>query len=151
MSLVRPIVKFWRKRGIKIVLYLDDGFVFAPSKHECLSVSECIQNSLSEFGLLINFDKSIFYPTQNLEWLGILWDSKSFSISVPTRRIDDAIGLLQKLVKSFPRVTARELARAVGKIISMSPIMGNICSIMTRFSSIEIASRKSWDGIHSQK
>lgn len=120
---LRPIVKFWRKRGIKIVLYLDDGFVFAPSKHECLSVSEFIQNSLSEFGLLINFDKSIFYPTQNLEWLGILWDSKSFSISVPTRRIDDTIGLLQKLVKSFPRVTARELARAVGKIISMSPIM----------------------------
>lgn len=144
---LRPIVKFWRKRGIKIVLYLDDGFVFAPSKHECLSVSEFIQNSLSEFGLLINFDKSIFYPTQNLEWLGILWDSKSFSISVPTRRIDDTIGLLQKLVKSFPRVTARELARAVGKIISMSPIMGNICSIMTRFSSIEIASRKSWDDI----
>lgn len=35
----------------------------------------------------------------------------------------------------------------VGKIISMSPIMGNICSIMTRLSSIEIASRKSWDDI----
>lgn len=116
---LRPIVKCWRKRGIKIVLYLDDGFVFAPSKHECLSVSEFIQNSLSQFGLLINFQKSIFYPTQNLEWLGILWDSKSFSISVPTRRIDDTVGLLQKLVKSFPRVTARELARVVGKIISM--------------------------------
>lgn len=63
---------------------------------------------LSEFGLLINFEKSIFYSTQNLKWLGILWDSKSFSISVPTRRIDDTVGLLQKLVKSFPRETARE-------------------------------------------
>lgn len=42
-------------------------------------------------------------------------------------------------------MTARELARVVGKIISMSPIIGNICS--TRFSSIAIASRKSLDDI----
>lgn len=142
---LRPIVKFWRKRGIKIVLYLDDGFVFASSKHECLSVSEFIKSSLSEFGLLINIEKSVFYPTQNLEWLGILWDSKSFSISVPKRRLDDTVASLQQLVKCFPKVTARQLARVVGKIMSMSPVMGNICSIMTRFSSIEIAFRKSWD------
>ncbi|XP_048776627.2 uncharacterized protein LOC125680870 isoform X2 [Ostrea edulis] len=120
---LRPIVKFWRKRGIKIVLYLDDGFVFASSKHECLSVSEFIKSSLSEFGLLINIEKSVFYPTQNLEWLGILWDSKSFSILVPKRRLDDTVASLQQLMKCFPKVTARQLARVVGKIMSMSPVM----------------------------
>ncbi|XP_062611021.1 uncharacterized protein LOC134272869 [Saccostrea cucullata] len=67
--------------------------------------------------------------------------------TVPTRRLDDTVASLQKLVKSFPKVTARELARVVGKIMSMSPVMGNICSIMTRFCSIEIACRKSWDDI----
>ena len=40
---LRPVVKFWRQQGIKIVLYLDDGFVIASTKHECLTVSETIQ------------------------------------------------------------------------------------------------------------
>lgn len=54
---------------MKIVLYLDDCLVFVPSKQiPCLSVSEFIQISLSEFGLLINFEESIFYPSQNLEF-----------------------------------------------------------------------------------
>ena len=68
---LRPVVKFWRQQGIKIVLYLDDGFVFALTKHECLTVSETIQKSLSEFGFLINFEKSIFYPTQNVDFVGL--------------------------------------------------------------------------------
>ena len=60
---LRPIVKFWRQQGIKIVLHLDDGFVFASTKYEYLTVSENFQISLSKIGLLMNFEKSIFYPT----------------------------------------------------------------------------------------
>ncbi|XP_062576079.1 uncharacterized protein LOC134255412 [Saccostrea cucullata] len=43
--------------------------------------------------------------------------------TVPDRRIDDAICCLQKTIIHFPDVTARELARVVGKIISMTPVM----------------------------
>ncbi|XP_062594041.1 uncharacterized protein LOC134255522 [Saccostrea cucullata] len=42
---------------------------------------------------------------------------------IPDRRIDDAICCLQKTITHFPNVTARELARVVGKIISMTPVM----------------------------
>ncbi|XP_078323013.1 uncharacterized protein LOC111126182 [Crassostrea virginica] len=43
--------------------------------------------------------------------------------SLPERRLRDTVESLQRVVKNFPRVTARELARVVGKIISMSPVM----------------------------
>ncbi|XP_062621054.1 uncharacterized protein LOC134282664 [Saccostrea cucullata] len=43
--------------------------------------------------------------------------------TVPDRRIEDAICCLQKTIIHFPDVTARELARVVGKIISMTPVM----------------------------
>ncbi|XP_062613881.1 uncharacterized protein LOC134275628, partial [Saccostrea cucullata] len=43
--------------------------------------------------------------------------------TVPDRRIGDAICCLQKTIIHFPDVTARELARVVGKIISMTPVM----------------------------
>ena len=29
---LRPLVKFWRENGIKVVLYLDDGFGMIPDK-----------------------------------------------------------------------------------------------------------------------
>ena len=141
----RPVVKFLRKNGIKIVLYLDDGLVFAPTKNQCNLDSTIIQKTLSETGLLVNFEKSEFTPTQVIEWLGITWNARLFSISIPDRRIEDTISCLQRTISRFPKVTARELARIVGKLISMAPVMGNICNIMTKFSSIEIASRESWD------
>ena len=42
-------------------------------------------------------------------------------------------------------VSARNLARTVGRIISMSFALGNICQIMTRNLHVPIQSRVSWD------
>ncbi|XP_061166904.1 uncharacterized protein LOC133175804 [Saccostrea echinata] len=43
--------------------------------------------------------------------------------TVPDRRIDDTICCLQKTIIRFPGVTARELAKVVGKIILLTPVM----------------------------
>lgn len=142
---LRPLVKFLRKSGIMIVLYLDDGLAFASTESQCILDSNFIQKTLSETGLVVNIDKSKFIPTQIIEWLGLTWNSNSFSISVPDRRIEDAVCCLKKVIGRFPDITARELAQVVGKIISMTPVMGNMCNIMTRFSSMEIAVKELWD------
>ena len=77
------------------------------------------------------------------------WEIYIFS-NTECRMVGNFVGLditIFFYFKNFPWVTARELARVVGKIISMSPVMGNIWSIMTRFSSMEIAYRQSWEDI----
>ena len=144
---LRPIVKHLRCNNIKIVLYLDDGLAFAQSYSACTDVSELIQDTLSRTGFVVNMEKSIFSPVKCIEWLGIIWDSESFSISIPARRIEDALASLQRVISRFPRVSARDIASTVGKVISMSPVMGNVCCIMTRYCSMEIVLRHSWDGI----
>jgi hypothetical protein len=77
------MVKYWRKNAIKIVLYLDDGFGMSDSFEECQKDSFFVKQSLVDAGFLINEEKSIFVPTQKLEWLGILLDSQLFSLSIP--------------------------------------------------------------------
>lgn len=52
---------------------------------------------------------------------------------------------LTDLLNVFPNLTARQLARVTGKIISMSPVMGNITSLMTRHLYMAIEKRKRWD------
>ena len=142
---LRPMVKYWRENNAKIVLYLDDGLAFASSYSDCMALSEFIQRSLKDAGFLVNYEKSIFTPVKVLEWLGIMWDSEKYTISIPDRRIEDTVNTLQRVIARFPCLTARELAQAIGKVISMSPVMGNVCCIMTRYSSMEIAKRLYWD------
>lgn len=45
----------------------------------------------------------------------------------------------------FPKFTARDLAKAAGKIFSMSPVVGNVTSLMTRHIYLAIESRIHWD------
>jgi hypothetical protein len=37
------------------------------------------------------------------------------------------------ILSEFPLITARNLAQVTGKIISMSPVIGNISRLMTRY------------------
>ncbi|CAC5389809.1 unnamed protein product [Mytilus coruscus] len=142
---LRPIVKYWRKNGVDIVLYLDDGLGMGKNKQEASECSSFVKTSLLEAGFLINMDKSIFEPVQCLEWLGLVWDSSDFSISISDRRIDNTLTSLVDILNNFPNFTARKLAQVTGKVISMSPVMGNITSLMTRYLHWAIENRVKWD------
>ena len=47
----------------------------------------------------------------------------------------------------LPFVSARSLARLVGKIISLMPVVGNVSRLMTRNLYLIIQRRKSWDSL----
>jgi hypothetical protein len=141
---LRTMVKYWRYNNIKIVLYLDDGLAMADSVDECYRISRFIRISLQEAGFLINFEKSVFSPVKELEWLGITWNSTKFSISIPERRIRDFENNAVQFISELPKVSARSLARVAGKIMSMHAVMGNLCKLMTKYCYMEIALRQSW-------
>ena len=52
---------------------------------------------------------------------------------------------IDEVLKNVPFSTARALAKITGKIISMSPIIGNISRLMTRSLYLTIEGRLSWD------
>lgn len=104
-----------------------------------------LQDTLTQAGLLIDKEKSLFQPVQCLKWLGLVWDSRLYSHSIPHRRIADTNDSIKFLIDRFPKFTARDLAKATGKIISMSPVVGNVTSLMTRHIYIAIESRIHWD------
>ena len=89
--------------------------------------------------------KLFFELVKLLEWSVLLCDSSRFVISVPDRRIDNTILSLTDIKNNFPRFTARTLARVRGKIMSMSPVMGNRTCLMTRDMYTAIENRVKWD------
>ncbi|CAC5425029.1 unnamed protein product [Mytilus coruscus] len=116
----------------------DDGFGMSPDQNTCYEQSSFVKRSLIDAGFLINEEKSVFKPVTELEWLGIVWNSKEYKLSITQRP-------LNVILAKFPYVTARSLVQVVGRIISMNPVIGNVARIMSMFCYVEIESRIGWD------
>ena len=113
-----------------------------------------VQSSLSSAGFVANSAKSLWNPTQVLVWLGLNWDLVIGTISITDRRICKFIALIDKFLLSAPYVTARDCAVIAGHVMSMSPVLGNLTRLKTRFLYKVIESRRSWDsrfniGLHN--
>ena len=86
--------------------------------------------------------------------MGLNWDLLSGSISISDRRISNFIAFIDKFLQSAPYVTARDCASITGHIMSMSPVLGNLTRLRTRFLYKVIDSRSTWDsrfniGLHN--
>lgn len=81
----------------------------------------------------INIETSVFSPAQTLEWLGITWDSKLFPLNNPERRISALLISIEHILIIFPNFIARTLAQVTCNIISLSPVLGIVTRLMTRY------------------
>ena len=45
-KLMRPIVRYWRGRGLKVIVYLDDGIIAVEGESEALNESSRVQQDL---------------------------------------------------------------------------------------------------------
>ena len=82
--------------------------------------------------MITNDEKSIWEPSQRIDWLGLTWDSALGTIEIVERRFAKILTTIDSIVDSGFVITARKLAFFTGQIISTSPVSGNISRIMTR-------------------
>ena len=72
---------FLRKRGVRVVIYLDDFLLLGFSVEETQKYTEMSMSLLESLGFIINKEKSILIPTQVLTWDSrldsLFWDSRS--------------------------------------------------------------------------
>lgn len=64
---------------------------------------------------------------------------------IPQPHIDRLISALHAFKEKLPYVTPRFVASVVGKIISLSPCVGNVSLIMSRFLQSAVTFRDAWD------
>ena len=117
-----------------------------PSCLVKFTLTSIIRSDLALAGFLANEDKSVWVPVHLITWLGILWDGLQGNISVTKPRIDKALHHIDNALQD-PRLSARSLASIVGKIISMSPVLGNLSRITTRHCQMSIAATQDWDSL----
>lgn len=135
-KVLRPLVKRWRSVGYQIIMYLDDGWE-SHDGYTCRLLSKRVQEDLKNAGFVVNNDKSI--------WLGFIWDLGKGSVEIHEKKFVAKKDNISSLLYGKEVVSARNFARTVGRIISMSFALGNICQIMTRNLHVPVQNRVSWD------
>ena len=114
-KLLKPVVAHLRKRGVRLIIYLDDILVMSACPRIAKYHTMMTTNLLTSLGFVINKDKSVLEPCQELEFLGFLVNSKTMSLCLPKDKIRGIKRDCQQLLDN-PCVSGRVLSRLLGKL-----------------------------------
>ena len=104
-------------------MYLDDGIIVGKDYQTAKLHAELVRNKLRNLGFQINFKKSVWSPTQEIEWLGIHIDSRKMVFSLPKDKIERLTNRINHLLQTR-YTSARELLRVVGGLVSAKYALG---------------------------
>lgn len=142
-KLMRPLVRLWRGKGIRSVVFIDDGIIVANGLIRAQHDSARVRESLEAAGFVINVEKSLWEPKQRGQWLGFDLDLAQGYISIPEQKIEQLkLGLRQISEARF--TPAKLLASIVGRIMAMGLGMGPVVRLRTRSMYDLLNSRSSW-------
>ena len=145
-KMLRPLIRLWRGKGIRCVLYIDDGIVMAQGREEANTESKVVRDSLEPAGLVVNEEKSCWAPSQDVVWLGFIWNMGTGCICIPEEKLKNLKGILQEVEKA-PCIRARQLASITGKIITMGLAVGPVARLRTRNMYCLLNTRQSWQDL----
>ena len=142
-KILRPLTKYWRSKGIKVVIYIDDGIAAKCTEKQAEEAGKTIIETLIAAGFQINWEKSNFQPKQEGIWLGTAINTRTMEFSVTKEKLiklkNDFGVILDKKV-----CNAKNLAKIAGTLSSMHLALGKIVRLFTRKIYYQIEGRKSW-------
>ena len=115
-----------------------------PDKCSAAAAAMIQKKELDSSGLLVNEEKSHWYPMQVGEWLGLVINTITMSFHIPERKMEKLKSLLSSAIGDTSS-SYRELARIAGSIISVALAVGSISRLLTRQMYLAIESRSAWD------
>lgn len=118
-KLLKPVFKLLRSKGFLSVVYLDDSYLQGQTFQQCL-LNMCETKALlTDLGFLINYDKSILLPTQEIVFLGYKLNSKTMLVSLTEQKVNNLKSAVKKL-QSSKTCTIRQLAEVIGLLSAYS-------------------------------
>ena len=94
------IQSFLRKQGILVVMYIDDILVIASSFSECERCVNIVLGLLRKLGFLLNEKKCSLVPSQNFVYLGFVWNTVAWKVSLKPKREEKVRGALERKRRS---------------------------------------------------
>jgi hypothetical protein len=113
-KILKPVVAFLRKNGIKLIFYLDDILIISSSKEQAAKDFNIAKGLLEDLGFIVHQTKSIATPSQTIEFLGLIVNSMNLSVFLPDTKVDSIIDLCALAIDKN-QISLYEIARILGK------------------------------------
>ena len=123
----KALIQFCQRKGIRVIVFLDDILVLGRSYRECLQNRDQVLKLLRQLGFQLNHKKSFLILSQVFTYLGLLWNTKTMQVSLPLGKIHDLRQTAQ-LILSKTQITCRQAMRFFtreGKSCGSSSSRGN--------------------------
>ena len=112
-KLTKPVAAFLRALGIRLIIYLDDILVVGSTEEECrVNVARVLQ-TLVDAGFKINLKKSNLVPSQEFQYLGLVWNTITARVSLPLKRFQDLNSMALR-IQAEGRPPCSDLTRFLG-------------------------------------
>ena len=119
-KILKPPFSYLRQRGFSSVVFVDDTYLQGSSFEECLqNVHETVA-ILQKLGFTIHAKKSVLTPTQCIEFLGFIIDSRSMTVTLSGEKRDKIMHKIRDFRVRNTK-TIRDLASIIGSLISTFP------------------------------
>lgn len=119
-KLLTPIFAHLRQQGHECFGYIDDTFILADTFQEAENSCKILAHTLDNLGFVIQEDKSVFIPSQQIVFLGFKLDSKAMTVKLTQAKLDKFSRTVQAL-KSCNRPTIRAVAGLIGLMTAYIP------------------------------
>ena len=119
-KLLKPVFSSLRKLGHISVVYIDDTWLTSEDYNSCVNnIAETI-TLLDRLGFVIHPEKSILIPTQEITFLGFIFNSANMTLKLtPERALKLKTACLENLEAATPHI--RDVARLLGLMTSSYP------------------------------
>lgn len=116
---MRPLIGRVNSKGISCAIYVDDALLVAKSEQECREAVEQIIREFEAAGFLVNREKSVLVPTQQIVYLGVEIDSVTMTCKTPAGKLNKTRMAIRKLMLE-PTWTVRAVASFLGLLNSLA-------------------------------
>ncbi len=114
-KILKPAMGFCRRLGIRLLIYLDDLIILNQNPENLTVDTNSIIWILQHLGFVINWNKSVPVPQQQLEYLGFTINSVALTLALPEDKVQNIRGKCQQLLPE-KEVSARDLSKLIGKL-----------------------------------
>lgn len=119
-KIMKPVLSTLRGRGYESVSFLDDSLLIGDTESVVNSSVLATLELYKALGIRVNFEKSKLVPSQNVRFLGFMFNSNDMTLSLPLEKRDKIRRLCtQSLEKNHIRLL--QLAELLGVLTSACP------------------------------
>ena len=119
-KVMKPVFSTLRHEGHTNCAYIDDALLSGDTFQNCSENVDRTTTLVDGLGLTVHPNKSIFVPSQCIEFVGFMIDSVKMTVVLTERKTQDIIKQCSFILQTYS-VTIREFAKLIGKLVSCEP------------------------------